>query len=43
VRSADDAHEVSLSTFGHFAARDALTDVVLERMLAGGSTRRRVG
>jgi len=40
VRSADDEREVALSTFGHFAARDALIDVVLERMLAGVSTRR---
>jgi transposase-like protein len=40
VRSADDEHEVPLATFGHFAARDALTDAVLERMLSGVSTRR---
>ena len=40
VRSADDEHEVALSTFGHFAARDALSAAVLERMLAGVSTRR---
>lgn len=40
VRSADEEREVSLETFRHFAARDALTDVVLERMLAGVSTRR---
>nr|MDQ3319836.1 IS256 family transposase [Actinomycetota bacterium] len=37
VRSADDEREVSLRTFGHFARRDALTDVVLERMLSGVS------
>src|SRR5215210_4233889 len=40
VRSADDEHEVGLETFSHFAARDPLADVVLERMLAGVSTRR---
>ena len=40
VRSADDERELSLGTFSHFAARDALTAVVLERMLAGVSTRR---
>ena len=40
VRSADDADEVSLETFSHFAARDPLAAVVLERMLAGVSTRR---
>ena len=30
----------SWSTYAHFAARDQLTDVMLERMLAGVSTRR---
>ncbi len=40
VRTADDAHEVSLATFSHFAARDPLSDAVLERMLCGVSTRR---
>src|SRR3954465_1237824 len=40
VRSADGASEVELSTYRHFAARDALTAVGLERMLAGVSTRR---
>jgi transposase-like protein len=40
VRSADDEHEVAVQTYRHFAERDALTDVVLERMLAGVSTRR---
>ncbi len=40
ARSADDEREVALSTFGHFARRDALSDAVLERMLAGVSTRR---
>jgi putative transposase len=40
VRSADGSEEVSLDTYRHFAARDALSRVVLERMLAGVSTRR---
>jgi len=40
ARSADGAEEVALSTYEHFADRDALTGVVLERMLAGVSTRR---
>jgi putative transposase len=40
ARSADGAREVELQTYAHFAARDRLTDVMLERMLAGVSTRR---
>src|SRR3954470_18041799 len=40
ARSADDEHEVELGTYAHFAARDRLTDVMFERMLAGVSTRR---
>ena len=40
VRSAEEKHEIPLATFGHFTARDALTDAVFERMLAGVSTRR---
>jgi putative transposase len=40
ARSADGEHEVELQTYGHFAARDRLRDVMLERMLAGVSTRR---
>jgi putative transposase len=40
ARSADGEHEVELDTYAHFAARDRLTDVMLERMLAGVSTRR---
>jgi hypothetical protein len=32
--------EVGLETYVHFADRDALSRVVLERMLAGVSTRR---
>src|SRR3954466_9779387 len=40
VRSADGASEVELGTYRHFADRDPLTAVVLERMLVGVSTRR---
>ena len=40
VRSADGEHEVPLETYEHFADRDPLSRVVLERMLAGVSTRR---
>jgi transposase-like protein len=40
VRTADDESEVPLATYSHFADRDPLQRVVLERMLAGVSTRR---
>jgi putative transposase len=40
IRTADGGEEVRLATYAHFADRDALTGVVLERMLAGVSTRR---
>ena len=40
VRTADSEAEVQLSTYEHFADRDPLGRVVLERMLAGVSTRR---
>ena len=40
VRSADGQAELPLQTYAHFADRDPLTRVVLERMLAGVSTRR---
>jgi putative transposase len=40
VRTADGEAEVPLSTYEHFADRDPLRRVVLERMLAGVSTRR---
>jgi putative transposase len=40
VRSADGRAEVQLRTYDHFADRDLLSRVVLERMLAGVSTRR---
>jgi putative transposase len=35
-----DGHEVSLRSYEHFAAEDLLTQVVMERMLAGVATRR---
>jgi transposase-like protein len=40
ARRADGAEEVELATYAHFAARDRLSDVMLERMLAGVSARR---
>jgi putative transposase len=40
VRTADGEAEVPLGTYEHFADRDPLGRVVLERMLAGVSTRR---
>jgi transposase-like protein len=39
VRTADGALEVPLATYEHFADRDQLDDVVMERMLSGVSTR----
>jgi transposase-like protein len=35
-----DGHEVALNSYEHFAADDLLTQVVMERMLAGVATRR---
>jgi putative transposase len=35
-----DGHEVPLAGYAHFAAEDMLTQVVMERMLAGVATRR---
>jgi transposase-like protein len=45
VRSADDTRELPVETYGYFADRDPLTRAVMDRMLAGVSTRRfaRVG
>ena len=45
VRSADDKRELPVETYEYFADRDPLTRAVMERMLAGVSTRRfaRVG
>ena len=39
VRTADRGAEVPLGTYTHFASRDPLTALVLERILAGGSMR----
>lgn len=43
MRSADDESELSVSTYEHFADRDPLTRAVMDRMLAGVSTRRFAG
>ena len=45
LRTADDEHELPVATYGYFADRDPLTRAVMDRMLAGVSTRRfaRVG
>jgi putative transposase len=40
VRSADDGVELTLSSYEYFASRDPLTRAVMDRMLAGVSTRR---
>jgi putative transposase len=40
MRAKDDSGEVPVETYEHFASRDVLSAVVLERMLAGVSTRR---
>ena len=40
ARTADGTREVELASYRHFADRDPLSRVVLERMLAGVSTRR---
>jgi transposase-like protein len=45
IRTADDEHELSVQTYEYFADRDPLTRAVMDRMLAGVSTRKfaRVG
>ncbi len=45
MRTADDEHELAVQTYGFFADRDPLTRAVMDRMLAGVSTRKfaRVG
>ena len=43
MRTADDEHELPLATYEHFADRDPLTRAVMDRMLAGVSTRRFAG
>jgi putative transposase len=40
IWSADDEHELPVQTYGYFADRDPLTRAVMDRMLAGVSTRR---
>ena len=40
VRTADDTEEIGLDSYQEFASRDLLGGVVLERMLAGVSTRK---
>jgi putative transposase len=40
MRTADDERELSLGTYEHFADRDPLTRAVMDRVLAGVSTRR---
>ncbi len=40
VRTADDERELPVRTYEHFADRDPLTRAVMDRMLAGVSTRR---
>ena len=40
VRTADDERELPVETYGYFADRDPLTVVVMNRMLAGVSTRK---
>jgi putative transposase len=40
VRTADDTEEIALDSYREFASRDLLGGVVLERMLAGVSTRK---
>jgi putative transposase len=45
MRTADNEHELPVESYGYFADRDPLTRAVMDRMLAGVSTRRfaRVG
>jgi transposase-like protein len=45
IRSADDGHELAVESYEYFADRDPLTRAVMDRMLAGVSTRKfaRVG
>ena len=45
MRTADDEHELPVQSYGYFADRDPLTRAVMDRMLAGVSTRKfqRVG
>ena len=40
MRTADDEHELPVATYEYFADRDPLTRAVMDRMLAGVSTRK---
>ncbi|GAC1532644.1 MAG: IS256-like element ISRba9 family transposase [Thermoleophilaceae bacterium] len=40
IRTADDEHELPVSSYEYFADRDPLTRAVMDRMLAGVSTRK---
>jgi transposase-like protein len=40
MRTADDEHELPVTTYDYFADRDPLTRAVMDRMLAGVSTRK---
>jgi transposase-like protein len=43
MRTSDDEHEPSVQTYEYFVDRDPLTRAVMDRMLAGVSTRKYVG
>ena len=43
MRTADDERELPVATYGYFADRDPLTRAVMDRMLAGVSTRKFAG
>jgi putative transposase len=43
LRSADDEHELPVASYEYFADRDPLTRAVMDRMLAGVSTRKFAG
>src|SRR4051794_8055418 len=43
VRTADDEHEITVTSYEYFADRDPLTRAVMDRMLAGVSTRKFAG
>ena len=43
MRTADDEHELPVQTYEYFADRDPLTRAVMDRMLAGVSTRKYAG
>ena len=40
MRTVDDEHEIPVQSYEYFADRDPLTRAVMDRMLAGVSTRR---